>query len=221
MLYLKPASAGSLPPGFKLPPKPPTATNGNLGSPSPNGSPVHAVPSAVATVSPLPSNMSSVALLAAYTRRSPQGEYFFDPIASCDVFPPRAPDTSYLADFVLDPEGAELQADRAHPLGWVPGADQQLGTRLRPRTGQLPVRTNTSMPLEYFDSPEMELVPPEERLAAGMAAAAETEAGQAGANGNGAGQGAEAAKGVLGYSRYFDAAGTFTWAPCYVQQYDR
>ncbi len=35
---------------------------------------------------------------------------------------------------------------------------------VRPTTGQIQSRTTTTMPLEYFDNPDMELVTPEKRL---------------------------------------------------------
>ncbi len=66
---------------------------------------------------------------------------------------------------------------------------------VRPNTGQIQTKTSTTLPLEYFDSPDMELVPPAQRLAAGGGSSA-------------------------GFSRFYDAQGAFTWAPCTVVQYD-
>ncbi len=156
---------------------------------SPNGS-AAALPAA---------GLAPVASTATVARRVPTCEYFFDPSSASDVFPQRAVEGSALADYLASSAAAaELtNAEPGHPLGWVPSEEGELGTRLRPRTGQLPTRTTTTMPLEYFDSPEMELTPPEERLAAGGGA------------------------GVPAFSRYFDSAGSFTWAPCTATEYDR
>ncbi|GIL78248.1 hypothetical protein Vretifemale_7685, partial [Volvox reticuliferus] len=222
---------GSLPAGFKLPQRasPPRPANGSRsGSPSPKGG--LASPSSpkngIATngtngvAGSAPASPPRPPTLQPFTRRPPKCEYYFDPATASDLFPPRPLEGSALADyFLVGSEAAaaaaaggasaatagtsEVRSEPTHPLGWVPAEDNQLSTRLRPRTGQLPVRTTTSMPLEYFDSPEMELVSPEQRLAAAAA---------------GAGQGY---LGVLAYSRYFDATGTFSWAPCYVKEYNR
>ncbi|KAG2430891.1 hypothetical protein HXX76_009864 [Chlamydomonas incerta] len=216
---------GSLPPGFKLPPKPPGLLATNGGSPGSPG----LIGTATATHSLADLNVSA-SLMSVPTsrgpplptatppvpRRVPTCEYYFDPGASSDVFPSRSVEGSSLADYFGAGAGGagspalEVQADPAHPLGWVPAEETQMGTRLRPRTGQLPVRTTTSMPLEYFDSPEMELVQPEERLRRAREAA-EVE-------GRGAGAGPV---GVPGFSRYFDTSGTFMWAPCVFTDYDR
>jgi hypothetical protein len=56
------------------------------------------------------------------------------------------------------------------------------------------------LPLELFDSPESELVDPAERIQAAI------DAGQGGAP---------------ALSRFYEPHGSFTWAPCCVQQYDR
>lgn len=79
-----------------------------------------------------------------------------------------------------------------------------MSVTVRPRTGQIQTKSTTTLPLEFFDSPEMELVPPEQRLA--TATAAMEDQGQ---------------PGPLGYSRFYDAHGGFRWAPCFVLQYDR
>lgn len=87
-----------------------------------------------------------------------EGVLFFDPAVS-DVFPPRCPELHSVDDFV-DADGDSPPPD-VHPLGWVPTEPTTPGgdlVSLRPRTGQLPVKSSTSMALECFDSPEMELV---------------------------------------------------------------
>ncbi|GFR44543.1 hypothetical protein Agub_g5814 [Astrephomene gubernaculifera] len=212
--------AGTLAPGFKIPAKPPATLN-SPSSPAAPGSP-KAIPSSLAIGAAAAPNGSSNPIPAippqAPVRRVPRCEYYFDPATASDVFPPRPVDGSALSDYFVGATAAggsassngrseEVQTEPTHPLGWVPAEDQQLGTRLRPRTGQLPVRTTTSMPLEYFDSPEMELIAPERRLAEAREAAAAA--------------GGQVPPGVLAYSRYFDATGTFSWAACYVTDYDR
>ncbi|MEW5317509.1 MAG: hypothetical protein WDW38_008798 [Sanguina aurantia] len=144
---------------------------------------------------------AAAAAAAVHTLRShTAGALFFDPAVS-DVFPPRCPELHSVDDFV-DADGDSPPPD-VHPLGWVPTEDPAPGRDLlplRPRTGQLPVKSSTSMALECFDSPEMELMRPEERMATKRD---------------------PAVPGLLGYSRFFTNQGTFTWAPCYVLQYDR
>ncbi|GLI63290.1 hypothetical protein VaNZ11_006196 [Volvox africanus] len=225
---------GSLPAGFKLPQRasPSRPADGSRsGSPSPkgglaspsspkNGTATNGTNGANDIAGSAPASPPRPPTLQPFTRRPPKCEYYFNPATASDLFPPRPLEGSALADYFLMGSEAlaavatggaggatvvtsEVRSEPTHPLGWVPAEDNQLGTRLRPRTGQLPVRTTTSMPLEYFDSPEMELVSPEQRLAAAAA---------------GAGPGY---LGVLAYSRYFDATGTFSWAPCYVKEYDR
>lgn len=138
--------------------------------------------------------------------------------------------------------------------------DEGLGVSVRPRTGQIQTKSSTALPLEYFDSPEMELISPEERLARGSSAGAAAgstrspraraaaaaasaatleaisegaveEAGEdeasgplgkdGGAAGGAAAAGGQAVEGVLGYSRFYTADGSFRWTPCRVMAYDR
>ncbi|EFJ50021.1 hypothetical protein VOLCADRAFT_117040, partial [Volvox carteri f. nagariensis] len=230
---------GSLPAAFKLPQRasPPGAPNiSPRGSTSPKGAPGSPTsPSNGATAAATAANGTNgitpsappspppPATLQPFTRRPPRCEYFFDPATASDLFPPRPLEGSALADyFIMGSEAAaaaaagdaaasaagvaEVQSEPAHPLGWVPVEETQFSTRLRPRTGQLPVRTTTSMPLEYFDSPEMELISPEQRLEAAAA--------------GGPAAGGKGPDGVLAYSRYFDSKGSFSWAPCFVREYD-
>jgi hypothetical protein len=63
-----------------------------------------------------------------------------------------------------DAEGDDLPP-RAHPYGWVPVDKRELRTTVRPTTGHVQTKTSTVLPLEFYDSPEMELVPPERKLA--------------------------------------------------------
>lgn len=93
---------------------------------------------------------------------------------------------------------------RANPFGWVPdedGAEQPSGAigGVRPRTAQIRSRTATSLPLELFDSPEMEGVDVGAALRAAAAAGAD---------------------GVPALSRFFAPDGAFSWQPCTVLAYD-
>jgi hypothetical protein len=82
---------------------------------------------------------------------------------------------------------------------WVPGTDDRnVGESVRPRSGQIQTKTPTTLPLEYFDSPDMEIIPLSARLEASAAAGVPLRA----------------------YSRFYSAQGAFTWAPCNVLEYD-
>lgn len=105
-----------------------------------------------------------------------------------------------------------------NPFGWVP--DEQGSTAadgsaaagdedaaasgrissVRPRTAQIRSRTATSLPLEFFDSPEMEQVDIQQQL---------QEAAAAGG------------LGLQALSRFYSPDGAFSWQPCTVLQYDR
>lgn len=61
------------------------------------------------------------------------------------------------------------------------------------------MKPNRALPLELFDNPETELVPPEERLLRRQ----------------------PGAPGVAAHSRYYDTQGHCKWAPCWVLQYNR
>jgi hypothetical protein len=100
-------------------------------------------------------------------------------------------------------------AAQAAPFGWVPDEQGSSGEsmaagaavqRVRPKTAQIRSRTATSMPLEFFDSPDMERCDFEQRLFEVQAAGA---------------------AGLQALSRFYDPQGAFTWAACVVLQYDR
>jgi hypothetical protein len=84
-----------------------------------------------------------------------------------------------------------------HPLGWVPVDKSELGKPSAKCIDDEALAVESRLPLELFDSPEQELIAPEERLAA---------AGP---------------PGIPSFSRYYTAAGSFTWAPCTVVAYSR
>jgi hypothetical protein len=103
---------------------------------------------------------------------------------------------------------AAADAVQTAPFGWVPDEQCSSGdsiaadaaVRVRPKTAQIRSRTATSMPLEYFDSPEMEQGDLQQRLFEAQAAGA---------------------AGLQALSRFYDPQGAFIWAPCIVLQYDR
>lgn len=114
-----------------------------------------------------------------------------------------------------------------NPFGWVPddhtdvpaaaagadvvGSSMTAGeariSSVRPRTAQIRSRTATSLPLEFFNSPEMETVDIQQQLQTAAA-----EAPTAGADGG---------PGLQGLSRFYSPDGSFSWKPCTVLQYDR
>ena len=67
------------------------------------------------------------------------------------------------------------------------------------RAPDMPFKQNKALPLELFDNPETEVVPPEDRIK-------DCPKGQPGA---------------LARSRFYDSRGDFAWAPCFVIAYDR
>jgi hypothetical protein len=98
--------------------------------------------------------------------------------------------------FAAQPSQAEpLPSEGAdHPMEWVPTAgDAPQRQTIRPITGQVAVKAPTAFPLEYFDNPELELVPPRQRLAEAPPGA-----------------------GLQAVSRFYDTQGSFSWAPCTV-----
>ena len=52
-----------------------------------------------------------------------------------------------------------------HPLGWVPVADADLAASVKKCVKDEAVAVESHLPLEMFDSPEQELISPEDRLA--------------------------------------------------------
>lgn len=126
------------------------------------------------------------------------------------------------------PAAASSPADAAvgcadplqNPFGWVPeepdaegrdndgtaAGDQEAAaaqaqiSSIRPKTAQIRSRTVTSLPLEFFDSPEMEQVDIEQQL---------QEVAEAGM------------PGLQALSRFYSPDGSFSWKPCTVLQHDR
>ncbi len=92
-------------------------------------------------------------------------------------------------------------------LGWVPDeAEDAAQPSMRPKTAEIPTKVSTSLPLEYFDSPAMEAVQPQDRLDSVKAEAEAAGSQQPGAPAR---------------SRFYDLAGAFTWAACWALEYDQ
>lgn len=68
---------------------------------------------------------------------------------------------------------------------------------MRPYARELPTKASETLPLELFDNPEFETVPPEQLIL-----------------------GPDGALGARARSRYFLQSGEFTWKPCSALSYD-
>jgi hypothetical protein len=110
------------------------------------------------------------------------------------------------ADPLQNPFGWDEQASTAAgansstAAGDVDAAASGRISSVRPRTAQIRSRSATSLPLEFFDSPEMEQVDIQQQL---------QEAAAAGG------------PGLQALSRFYSPDGSFSWQPCTVLQYDR
>jgi hypothetical protein len=118
---------------------------------------------------------------------------------SAGTFPPRHQDQSLWSDLVQSKQAADSSGN---PFEWVPEQDWDGSSSpsMRPKSAHMAPKTPTSMPLEYFDSPEMEQIDFEEELEASKAAGA---------------------PGLPAMSRFFTPQGDFSWAPCIALQQDR
>lgn len=105
----------------------------------------------------------------------------------------------------METSATAVDAFKQDPFAWVPkeqspdAADGQ-PAKVRPATAQMRSKTAVSMPLEYFDSPDMEQCDLAQQLFEAQAAGA---------------------PGLQAVSRFYDPQGAFAWAPCVVLQYDR
>jgi hypothetical protein len=99
-----------------------------------------------------------------------------------------------------DQDSAPGDADSSAATAPADASAQERISSIRPRTAQIRSRTATSLPLEFFDSPDMEQIDIQERL-----------------------QDASAAEGtgLQALSRFYSPDGAFSWKPCTVLQYDR
>lgn len=125
----------------------------------------------------------------------PQAEhYFFDPV-NTGSYPPK-PALSKTIDGVHGSQSRTF----APSASAVEAAVEQTGKSANDaRALDLPIKHNRALPLELFDNPETEVVPPEHRINT-------RPNGQPGASAR---------------SRFYDSRGEFAWAPCYVIAYDR
>ena len=131
------------------------------------------------------------------------GAPFYDPHET-GSFPPRPPqswtDVPTMA-VMPEPRGdGEAPGDGA-VFGWVPSSLHETGHYVRPKTAELPVRTDTSMMLELFDNPELETRSPEQWLTRGPGDSPD-------------------APGVGAVSRYYTQMGQFAWEACFVTGHD-
>lgn len=125
----------------------------------------------------------------------PQAEhYFFDPVHT-GSYPPK-PALSKTIDGVHGSQSRTF----APSASAVEAAVEQTGKSANDaRALDMPIKHNRALPLELFDNPETEVVPPEHRI-----------------NTRPSGQ-----PGAPARSRFYDSRGEFAWAPCYVIAYDR
>lgn len=106
--------------------------------------------------------------------------------------------------------GGGVAASPGSAAGSGPSAN-----KLRPRTGYHAAKIFPHLPLEFCDSPELELLTPQERLAQ----QAERQAEAAAAAAAGADDPAAPPPGLPAYSRWYNTHGVFTWKQCCVLGY--
>lgn len=154
-------------------------------------------------------------------KRQRVADLYFDP-SSLESFPPKAPAMHPIEDYIENPDdplppeenyllwlpeefrpatGMQVDGSSRLPPMPAPESEHESPNKLRPRSGYHAAKVFPHLPLEYCDSPEMELVSPSDRLA------------QVGAD--------SALPGVPAYSRWYNALGVFTWKQCYVTGYDQ
>ena len=125
---------------------------------------------------------------------SPQAERnFFDPV-NTGSFPPKPALTK-----TIDGVHGSQSHSFAPSASAIENAVEQTGKSANDaRALEMPIKHNRALPLELFDNPETEVVPPEDRI--------NRPSGQPGAP---------------ACSRFYDSKGEFAWAPCHVIAYDR
>jgi len=125
----------------------------------------------------------------------PQAErYFFDPV-NTGSFPPKPALTK-----TIDGVHGSQSHTFAPSASAIQNAVEQTGKSANDaRALEMPIKHNRALPLELFDNPETEVVPPEDRI-----------------NSRPSGQ-----PGAPARSRFYDSKGEFAWAPCHVIAYDR
>ena len=125
---------------------------------------------------------------------SPQAKRnFFDPV-NTGSFPPKPALTK-----TIDGVHGSQSHSFAPSASAIENAVEQTGKSANDaRALEMPIKHNRALPLELFDNPETEVVPPEDRI--------NRPSGQPGAPAR---------------SRFYDSKGEFAWAPCHVIAYDR
>lgn len=124
----------------------------------------------------------------------PAEHYYFDPVDT-GSFPPK-PALSKTIDGV---HGSQSKTFAPTESAIQTAVEQTGKSSSDARALDMPFKHNRALPLELFDNPETEVVPPEDRI-----------------KGRADGQ-----PGALARSRFYDSRGDFAWAPCYVIAYDR
>jgi hypothetical protein len=153
--------------------RPPPRTSPCAGAPEPgatagqlhrSASQAAASPAAAFAARPLPSPRQAAA------PRQYSSPYHFD-AQRTGSFPARNLGCLHPVEELYSPEaeqprdGAAAAALEQHPLGWVPQDECELGSTAGRRVDDEALAVESRLPLELFDSPELELVSPEERLA--------------------------------------------------------
>ena len=119
--------------------------------------------------------------------------YFYDPV-NAGSYPPKPALTK-----TIDGLHGSQVARFAPSASAIATAIEQTGPGKDARAVDMAFKHNAALPLELFDNPETEVIPPERRIS----------------------QKAGDQPGALARSRFYDSRGQFAWAPCYVLAYDR
>jgi hypothetical protein len=124
----------------------------------------------------------------------------FDPYTT-GSFPLGSPARYNPPSLACMPEARVALSTPGELLTWIPSAKDEAGHLARPTTHDRSPKTESTLPLELFDDPELEPGYP-----AAMLAAPQDEAGAL-------------ITSVAARSRYFFSGGQFTWAACWVLEY--
>ena len=124
----------------------------------------------------------------------PAERYYFDPV-NTGSFPPK-PALSKTIDGV---HGSHSKTFAPSESAIAKAIEQTGKSPNYAREPDMPFKHNRALPLELFDNPETEVVPPEDRI-----------------------KGCPSIQpGAVARSRFYDSRGDFAWAPCFVIAYDR
>lgn len=220
--FLAPAEASSSPKTADHPQHPVAASGASPANSQPSGSPL---PKNRRRQLELPPPGCALAGAGSFPCRRHLYAGLWHDLVACRTAASAAPPTHDLQQQLTEVAREADDAD-ARPFEWVPcdshaqvaaGASDMRSPprmRVRPRSAQLRSHSTVSLPLELFDSPDMDQAHPQALLAA----AAERHAAQAGHSSGESVSGAPA--GVAALSRFFEPNGTFTWAPCTLLEYD-